>query len=228
MESRSEKLNLNYFAVIGDFIDSRKIENRDLAQAKFRHALEKINRDFSKTIASKFTITLGDEFQGLLYPGAPIFKILDVIEMELLAYPFRIGIGFGSVTQPVNPNISIGADGKAYWNARSAIEFIHDKTDYGTSRTYFLGFDNTKNRLINDLLASTDLIKSKWSRIQRETFSVLLDMGIYEEDFSQKTIAQFMRISEVALYKRLKAGNIKLYLRCRKNLEISMSEWADD
>ena len=218
----------NYYAIIGDLIESRKIEKRDEAQKQLNHALQNVNRRFSAMIASKFVVTLGDEFQGLLHLKAPLFEMLDWIASDLPAYPFRVGIGFGSMETSINPEESIGADGEAFWHARAAIEFIHDNNDYGTTAIGFLGLDEMKTQTINDLLAATDLIKSNWTPLQRETFNSILSQGIYSDDFSQKKCAQNLQISEVAFYKRLKSSNIKLYLRCRSNLQNTLEKWTND
>ena len=80
--------NLVYIAIIGDIKDSKKIDQRSQVQNKLRLVLEEVNEKYDSEIASKFTITLGDEFQGLLSRGANTMDIITEIEMKM--HPVKI------------------------------------------------------------------------------------------------------------------------------------------
>lgn len=56
----------------------------------------------------------------------PIFHLIDLINHHM-DIPIRFGVGVGSILTDINPDISIGADGPAYWHAREAIRYIHQK-----------------------------------------------------------------------------------------------------
>src|SRR5271154_2662547 len=55
-------------AVIGDMVASRTLptEQRRSAQVEFARLMGDLNEEFSGSIAAKFAITQGDEFEGLL------------------------------------------------------------------------------------------------------------------------------------------------------------------
>ena len=55
-----------YYAIIGDIIDSKTIKDRLSIQNKLTNCLNVINQTYHDEIVANFTITLGDEFQGLL------------------------------------------------------------------------------------------------------------------------------------------------------------------
>lgn len=128
----------------------------------------------------------------------------------------RFGIGLGEILTEINPKQSIGADGPAYWQAREAIDFIHDHNDYGTSQLAFSSEVNQLNQAVNALLTSSDYIKAGWNKTQHEFFQQLLEAGIYSEDFKQKPLAQAFELSQSAFTKRLKSSGVKLYLRNRQ------------
>jgi hypothetical protein len=69
-------LKQQYCAIIGDINKSRTLERRARAQEKFKEAVAAINKEFKNDIASKFLITLGDEFQGLLKTPARSYHIV--------------------------------------------------------------------------------------------------------------------------------------------------------
>ena len=86
-------------------------------------------------------------------------------------------------------------------------------------KTAILGLGDPLDALCNDLLATGDALKAGWTQLQRETFGTLLELGIYTDSFEQKTVAAELGITDVALYKRLKSSNMKLYLRSRGTLQ---------
>jgi hypothetical protein len=65
-----------YIGLIGDIVKSRKLQNREKVQLELGKTLKNISQKYSQYIVSQFLITLGDEFQGLLKPTAPIYKII--------------------------------------------------------------------------------------------------------------------------------------------------------
>lgn len=99
-----------------------KIVDRGAFQEHLK-ILDNINLKYSDCIASKFTITLGDEFQGLLTTGNNIMEIIQYIKRNL-SRKNKIWIGIGSISTKINSEISIGADGPGYYKARESIETL--------------------------------------------------------------------------------------------------------
>ena len=71
-----------YIAVIGDIKDSKNLKNRMQTQEKLKETLNSINQKYERNISSRFTITLGDEFQGLLCSGERTLERINEIEIE--------------------------------------------------------------------------------------------------------------------------------------------------
>lgn len=207
-----------YIAIISDLIGSREISDRNRAQAALNRTLEACSEHFASDLAARFTITVGDEFQGLLKPSADPFHMLDWIEFHLEDMGFRSGIGLGEIATDIRTDRALGADGSAFWNARDAINSVHDHDDYGAVKTRLAGLPAELLSPANDLLAAGDAIKSGWTPLQRDTFRRLLDLGIYDHRFEQKAVAESLGITDVALYKRLRSSQMKLYLRTRNTL----------
>ena len=92
----------NYTVIIGDIVDSRKLEGRGKIQKRFKEVLENINVKYSENIRSKFRITLGDEFQGLLMGTENVMQIVNDIEYEMFPVRFRFGIGIGEIDTEIN------------------------------------------------------------------------------------------------------------------------------
>lgn len=210
---------MNYIAIIGDMIDSKSMADRAKFQEVLKSCLEKINDKHRESIASKFSITLGDEFQGLLLPNAPVFQILDEIKQEMSGINLRFGVGLGQIVTDINPEISLGADGPAYWKAREAIQYIHQRNDYGNTQVALRMPDKGKEEVINSLLAASEAIRANWRDSQKELLQTLLKLNIYDEQFEQQVLAKELGINPSALSKRLKSSGIRVYLRARKSAQ---------
>ena len=204
-----------YLALISDVIDSKMVQERFDLQKQLEKALRKMNERFGDYLASCFTLTLGDEFQALLKVDAPVFQIIDTLRSELSPTQLRFGIGLGEIVTAIDPLQSIGADGPAYWNARAAINLVHQKNDYGNTQIYFSSGEESPNSFVNALIASGEAIRSGWRGSQEEILLDLLKRFVYSENFSQQDLAQSLDINPSALSKRLKSSSIRVYLRGR-------------
>ena len=204
-----------YLALIADVIDSKMVQERFNLQKQLEKTLRKMNELFGEYLASCFTLTLGDEFQALLKVDAPVFQIIDTLRSELIPTQLRFGIGLGEIVTAIDPLQSIGADGPAYWNARAAINLVHQKNDYGNTQIYFSSGNDSKDLLVNALIASGEAIRSGWRGSQEEILLDLLKRFVYSENFSQQDLAQSLDINPSALSKRLKSSSIRVYLRGR-------------
>ena len=204
-----------YLALIADVIDSKMVQERFDLQKQLEKTLQTMNELFGEFIASNFTLTLGDEFQGLLKVDAPVFQMIDTLRSLLTPTQLRFGIGLGAILTDIDPLQSIGADGPAYWNARAAINLVHQKNDYGNTQIYFSCGKEKQDFFVNALIASGEAIRSGWRGSQEEILLDLLKRCVYSENFSQQDLAQSMEINPSALSKRLKSSSIRVYLRGR-------------
>ena len=204
-----------YLALIADVIDSKMVQERFDLQKQLEKTLQTMNELFGEFIASNFTLTLGDEFQGLLKVDAPVFQMIDTLRSLLTPTQLRFGIGLGEIVTDIDPLQSIGADGPDYWNARAAINLVHQKNDYGNTQIYFSCGKEKQDFFVNALIASGEAIRSGWRGSQEEILLDLLKRCVYSENFSQQDLAQSLEINPSALSKRLKSSSIRVYLRGR-------------
>ena len=204
-----------YLALIADVIDSKMVQERFDLQKQLEKTLQTMNELFGEFLASSFTLTLGDEFQALLKVDAPVFQMIDTLRSELTPTQLRFGIGLGEILTDIDPLQSIGADGPAYWNARAAINLVHQKNDYGNTQIYFSSGKEKQDFFVNALIASGEAIRSGWRGSQEEILLDLLKRCVYSENFSQQDLAQSLEINPSALSKRLKSSSIRVYLRGR-------------
>ena len=124
-----------YLAIIGDIVDSKKItgEQRKQVQYRLETTLDSVNQLYRDYIVSDFLITLGDEFQGLLRPNAPLYEIISRVVEGINAERYkekfvevRFGIGLGRILTDIK-RVALGMDGPAFHYARNALDISHDR-----------------------------------------------------------------------------------------------------
>lgn len=160
-----------YCAVIGDFIDSKKMEpaERKEAQDRLRRLLERVNSDYGDYIAANFLITLGDEFQGLMFSCSPVLKIIELFEREFYPQKIRFGIGLGDIYTGIDPRQALGADGPAYHLAREAVnELKENREDALAFFPVRFKTQNCDETILNALCVSASVFMSGWTEKQRE------------------------------------------------------------
>ena len=210
-----------YIALIGDIIESKKIQDRAQVQQQLLRLMKELNWQYQDYLISPFTVTTGDEFQALFSPNSYMFQIIDQLSVAFSPYEIRFGIGVGEMVTEINKEQSIGSDGPAYWLAREAINHIHDKNDYGINHISVFLANEEVTWTVNAMLAACSFIQSKWTEVQYDVLKQLLTENIYDETFSHKEIARSLGITPSAFNKRIKASGLKIYLR---NKRVAMNQ----
>jgi len=201
----------SYIAIIGDIKKSKKLNNRNTVQNVFKKVLNNINEKYSKDISSKFMITLGDEFQGLLHDGSNVMNIIEEIQRELYPVEIRFGIGVGQITTDINFDMAIGADGPGYYKAREAIEFLKEnerknKTHASDIRIEIDGDNVETATMINTILSLLAVVKYSWTDRQRE---IIWDMMKHQD--SQVKSAERLNVAQSSIQRGLINGNYYAY-----------------
>lgn len=201
-----------YIAVIGDIVESKRIKERKAVQQKLGVVLHEINERYTGDVASRFMITLGDEFQGLLQAGTHTMEIIERIERQMHPTRMRFGIGVGEITTDINPELPLGADGSAYYNARKMVNELKaaekqkmaSKLNMKIKIEEYVGI----SELINTIFSLNTVLKEKWTDRQLEVIDTyLMDAG------TQIEVAQRLGIHQSNVQKALSNSNFYTYQR---------------
>lgn len=213
-----------YIAIIGDLKKSRKVENRYATQECLKHALGIVNETYVGELASKFMITLGDEFQGVLVNGSHTMRILEEITRTMHPVEIRFGLGIGTLTTKIDPEMAIGADGPAYYKAREAIDFLKEnekkkQTSASRIRIGIMGENQETEGMLNTIFSLLNIIEDAWSDRQREVIGEML----VRED-SQINLAKRLSIKQPTVQKMLASGHYYTYKETRATIENVLGE----
>ena len=220
--------NKRYIAVIGDIKKSKQSNDRSELQKRLKAVLADINLQYRSDIASKFVITLGDEFQGLLQRGEHIMDILSVIELRMHPIEIRFGIGIGKITTEINPEMSLGADGPAYYYAREAVTKLKEREKKSKSAiTDVLITTGLKEdlsvMLLNALLSLLTVMKQGWTDRQYE---VILDY--LQHGDNQAGVAGRLGITQSSVQKSLSNANFYSYKEAVDTISTTFLKlWGD-
>lgn len=216
--------NSPYIAIIGDIKESRKLKDRKGIQNKLSEVLNEINKKYEKDIASRFMITLGDEFQGLLRGGTNVMNIIFDIERKMYPVELRFGVGAGEITTGINAEMAIGADGPGYYKARDAINYLKEnekrnKTGASNVRIEADGDNKSATIMINTILSLLASIREMWTDRQRE---IIWDMLVHQD--GQKNAAVRLNITQSSVQKSLSNGKYYAYKDAIETIERALNE----
>lgn len=214
----------HYIAIIGDIVDSKKIADRKQVQRELKELLDRINRMYKEDIASKFAITLGDEFQGLLKNPKNIIGIIQEIELQMLGFEIRLGIGIGEVSTDIDFEHSFQIDGSAYHRARQMIKRLQKKkVSYATQKTNIMLCSKPSNlktdELMNSVFSLCYVLKSKWSERQKQVITAFLS-----SDQNQYKTAEKLGIKQSSVNKSLHISEFYSYLSALQSIQNYLAE----
>lgn len=231
MNNINNSPNQRYAAIIGDIVNSRKIENRNEIQKRLKNLLDDINKKYHEYIASKFIITLGDEFQGLLKNPDKAIEIISYIEIGLLSVEVRFGIGIGAISTDINYENSSEVDGPAYHRAREMISRIECIEKQYTERISNVMISSTDDKhqsknycideLLNSILSVCTALKSKWTERQKEIILTYLSNGQ-----NQYKTANALSIGQSSVNKALKSAKYYTYKYAMETIEKYLSKFG--
>jgi DNA-binding CsgD family transcriptional regulator len=182
-------MTATYCAIIGDIRRSRSLPRRARVQQRFADAITAINREFKKEIASKFLLTLGDEFQGLLHSVSGSYRLVCRFQDLMAPVEFSFGIGVGTLSTPLKPE-ALGMDGEVFHRARAALEKARK-----SKRDILYDLDSPSLDLLNALVGLIGHERRRMTARQRQILRLM------EETERQETVARRLRISQPAVSK---------------------------
>lgn len=199
------------------------VKSRDLThsqrpriQRQFSELVEALNKKYSAELLSRFVITLGDEFQGLLRRSARVPEMIQDIEQKFSARKIRLGFGFGTIHTAV-PKVAINVDGPALHNARAAIiQAKHEERLGGV----FVGFPET-DPVLNGMASILSFHRSRWTPQQRKI------IGMLQKGSSQSDLAERLGISRQAISKHVSSAGWLPYKEAERAFQLILQQYVD-
>ena len=160
---------MKYLVLIGDVLGSKKMPARAQFQRRLKSVIQGLNSR-RKTLASPYTLTLGDEFQAVYRDPSGLFADIFTMLAQVAPVQVRFAVAVGEIVTPINPRQSIGMDGPAFHRARIRLEKLK-----GQGR--LLGVHDTGDvrwRLPGATLAVLSGLVEGWRQNRLQLFAGLL------------------------------------------------------
>ncbi|MCM8762357.1 MAG: SatD family protein [Candidatus Omnitrophica bacterium] len=191
-----------FLAVTGDIIGSREVKKRDQLQKLLMDVSTEVNKKFKEFIVAKFSITLGDEVQGLIKRNSPIFKIIGYFEEKFYPYKIRFGIGEGTVSTSFY-DTTTKMDGECFLNSRKALQQSKEE-----KRHIKIILDNKSiDPLIDIICFWIEKTKQEWTELQFKRFYLYKNLGSIEK------VARKEKVTRQSIGKSLKRSKYDLVIK---------------
>ncbi|WP_431295204.1 SatD family protein [Pedobacter sp. P26] len=114
----------DYFILMADIVDSRRSDQNKL-MSNFKKVISETNHENEKLMLSPLTITLGDEFQGIVNNAKAAVKLMFFIEEKIIrlnaGFKLRFVLVEGVIDTPINKKIAYEMLGDGLTQAREAL-----------------------------------------------------------------------------------------------------------
>jgi hypothetical protein len=146
---------------------------------QFDELVKYLNKGFKEIILSPLTITLGDEFQGVVKSKEAGIKIILTAEEWLLRLPDEIVLRYvlhrGDIDTPINTEIAHGMLGKGLADARNKLNEMKNEKD----RYWVEGSE--KDSILNNYWILYQSITDGWNLKDRHLVADFLELEDYKK-----------------------------------------------
>lgn len=216
-----------YYILMADVIGSSTLDSQVLFK-KFHQIIDEVNNDFKHQIISPLTITLGDEFQGIidnLYNSVNlIFEIEERIIKYGLDFQLRYVLGHDVIETEINKEIAHGMLGRGLNKVRATLEqsktkrsvisnsknYSNRKRDVNERFIFNLPRNSEMEKLLNLSFSIYQLLHSNWKQKDNEIIYELLKGSDY------KDIADKLNKDRSLIWRREKNLDVKEYLSLKE------------
>ncbi len=203
---------MNY-VLMADIINSSGFSNLSKLAKTFAELVEKCNIVNQEELISPLTITLGDEFQGIVRSECSIFKIVTWLEENKWKadeeISLRYSVELGEIETEINTKIAHGMMGPALTEARESLILLKDEEDLLS-----IGGD-IKDKELKQIQFNLYLSHvRKWHWRDNVLISNLLELKDY------KLVAEKTNKNRSLVWKRNKTLGMDNYFKLKRSLEI--------
>jgi hypothetical protein len=195
----------DYFILMADIVDSRRSDQNKL-MTNFKIIINETNHKNNELMLSPLTITLGDEFQGVVNSVKAAIKLMFFIEEKIIhldaGFKLRYVLVEGKIDTPINKNVAYEMLGDGLTQAREALN-VHKKSNI---RYYFNLRNECKSEALVNSMFLYQSIVDDW-KISKDYD--LINKFIKLRDY--KLVAEQLGKTRSQIWKREKSLKIEEY-----------------
>jgi hypothetical protein len=196
---------MKHYILMADIIESGDRPQNILMQ-NFEELIKKVNKTFKNTILSPLTITLGDEFQGVISNLTTAVNLIICLEEEIVHqhynFQLRYVLNYGEIETPINKHLAYGMLGKGLTQARNKLNEIKSQ-----KIRYNISLENqNQQQILSEAFKIFGNIREKWS-VEKDY--ELVSNFLKFEDY--KAVSLAMKKNRSLIWKREKSLNMESY-----------------
>jgi hypothetical protein len=180
-----------YACLTCDLVGSREHPDRGKLQRRLERELQLVNAECAADLVVPFTITLGDEWQGLARTVAAGFELDFRLRRGLWPLRLRSGLGVGKLSSDLRERTAL-MDGPCFHRSRAALTAAKKRrgpvTVLDSGRPELDAFVSATEVLLHAVM-------DDWTQRQFECVMAFLDAG------SEPAAARALRIAQPTLHK---------------------------
>jgi len=205
------------YILMADIIDSRE-KDELILMWQFKDLVHDLNYIYRNKISSPLTITLGDEFQGIISDLENLIQILFYIEEQIIKRGFIFKLRYAVSESDIdhinlNTYASYGMLSEGLIKTREALN--HGKK-YKSRFNFLLKNMDEKKALKLELLFSCYQAKiDSWDRKDKDIIKEYLDNN---RDY--KGIASVLNMYDSTIWKKLNRLDIETYINLKRLIEL--------
>lgn len=208
---------MKYPILMADIVGSRKADQTLLIN-EFKSVVHFVNDKWKASIISPLTITLGDEFQGIIKNMELCYKLVfdmeEFIMENALNLKLRYVMNYGSIETQINRSIAYEMLGSGLTQAREQL----NKLKSSSNRFMVHSAKKEKNAtVINDLFLLYGSYIDSWKMNEFQMVSEFLKNKDY------KIVADNLRMNRSSTWRRYKSLKIEEY-DITKNLILTLNK----
>lgn len=195
---------------MADIIKSRQSDQKNLMR-EFKVITDGINKVNTKQFLSPLTITLGDEFQGVMKSPADALAVIFKLEEEILGrqagFRLRYVLVEGVIDTPINHQIAYGMLGEGLSKARRALQESKQ-----SSLRFHIDLQNTrKSKALNFSFLIYQSLLDNWNvKKDYELIMAFIELRDY------KQVAEKLQKTRSQIWKREKSLKINEYIAIKE------------
>lgn len=198
--------------LMADVLNSQR-RNGNVLMDQLLEVVNFTNQVFASSILSPLTITLGDEFQGVVnHPKNALEMVLGMEEWIIennWDFKLRYVILEGTIDTPINPNVAHEMLGEGLTGARKMLTAMKK----GSERFHVSIDDAQKAKMLNDTYRLIQHFIDGWSAKDWPTVSGFLNGLDYKE------LASKLGKDDSSVWRRRKSLAIDEYNTCKSLIE---------
>lgn len=198
----------HYFIMMAD-IKGSSAKSGDPLMKTFKLEVKKVNQQLKDRLLSPFTITLGDEFQGVVKDLVSAVEVIFFLDQQLLkndpVHTLRYVVNYGVIETPINPVNAYEMLGPGLTQARTTLNALKKK-DAEVNITGVEGKLCYRLNLAFELYRS---IYNYWNHEAREIAASFLELSDY------RLVAKQFGRDPSSIWRREKSLKIREFLVAR-------------